>query len=233
MKRNPIFKIIRTYFTKQQLFYSLFFALIVITISSCKDECDKVNTRYDIAPELKDFYFKKGTYWVYEDTVNHVVDSRSVYSDTIGYQYGSTKTVDGSYCSVGNQFFNYYVQSTRDFGNDTFLTASIAGNLSSTIVVSGVGVPFTANIVFGLNTNIGQLHPNIIYNGLIYQKINGISYNNVYWYSIIIGKGSGNDYLKYNTDFYYVPKVGVVKKVEFGTPNGTRTWALKNYSVIQ
>lgn len=233
MKRIPIYKAIRTYFTKPQLFYPLFFFLIVITINSCKDECSKVTTRYDITPELKDFYFKKGTYWVYEDTTNHVVDSQFVYSDSIGYSYSTTRGEKGGYCSVSHQFFGSYVQSNFSTGKiDSFKYGTYANGIYELLlIITRVSKPYNANIILWLNKPVGQIQSNIKYNGIVTQNINGLSYNNVYWYSVIVGTGLGPDYFKYNTDYYFVPKIGVVKKVEFGTPSGTRTWMLKRYFI--
>ncbi len=199
-----------------------FFAL-----SSCRDECDKVTTRYDITPALKDFYFKKGTYWVYEDTVNHIVDSQYVYMDS--FTYSQTKGTNGGYCDVSYQFFKCNVQSIIAGVKDSFQYGTFSNSVSNSHLV--ISKQYNGNTVLWLNKPVGQIQSNIRYNGAIFQNINGVIYSNVYWYSAIIGTGIGVDYLKYNTDYYFVHKIGVVKKVEFGTPSGTRIWMLKRYFI--
>ncbi len=231
MKRNPIFKIIRTYFTKQQLFYSLFFALIVITISSCKDECDKVNTRYEITPELKAFYFKKGTYWVYEDTVNHVVDSQFVCADTCGFDYTTTKGDKGAYCQLLVEFFRSIITSQLSSGNIDSLYFGSHGSYYISNEVLSIGYPYQGgNVILWPNADVGKTFNSYRFNGIANQNVNGVDYKNTYWSSVILG-ATTNNYLKYNTDYFVTPKIGVVKKVEFGTPTGTRTWLLKRYFI--
>lgn len=213
---------------------TIFIAIYVVcffALSSCKDECSKVTTRYEITPVLKDFYFKKGTYWVYEDTANHVVDSQYVYMDSFSYSYGQTKGENGGYCEVRYQFFKYNIQSIIAGVKDSFQYGTFANSVSNSHLV--ISKQYNGNTVLWLNKPVGQIQSNIRYNGTIFQNINGVDYSNVYWYSAVIGTGIGLDYLISNTDNYFVPKIGVVKKVEFGTSTGTKVWLLKNYFIIQ
>ncbi len=203
-----------------------FFAL-----SSCRDECDKVTTRYDITPALKDFYFKKGTYWVYEDTANHVVDSQYVYADTSGFSYTTTKGNKGGYCQLMVEFYHVRVASSLSIGDKDSFDFNSFGSYYSKQEDLSIGVAYRgSNTVLWLNAEVGKTYNSYRFNGIGNQNVNGVDYKNTYWSSVILG-ATTNNYLKYNTDYFVTPKIGVVKKVEFGTPTGTRTWLLNRYFI--
>ncbi|HRC32367.1 MAG TPA: hypothetical protein PK736_02870 [Bacteroidia bacterium] len=62
---------------------SFLFFVICFSIAGCKKE-ETTQTKYDkrMPQQMLDYgYFKKGTYWIYEDTVSKAIDSVYVFDD--------------------------------------------------------------------------------------------------------------------------------------------------------
>lgn len=204
-------------------------------LDGCKDPCGKTN--YPLSSELRDLYFKKGTYWIYQDSATLEMDSQYVYQDTF-YRISSdyrTTTNSGRVIECNHHFESYYYSLTsHQNGTITFIHYGAGSddfaNSAESLVIVGAGN--YSNPIYWPNKAVGKIYGNISYNGIRNISIDGSTYNNLKWFSCFIGQSPNTDFLKYNTDFYFAPKIGIVRKVEFGTPTGTRVWLLKRKSIV-
>lgn len=214
----------------------LLLALLLISMSGCnlntiEERCKAKHHELNkyIDNELKDYFFKEGTYWVYENTVTHEIDSQYVYKTKHYFQINGKNsecgptyveayflyvydTVQGyKNCDVSYGFTIYGIgQSGFDYQNDA-LSSSTGVYYSASVLPSEVYLPSPGSINIGTNNfyNIKAFHivPEVYMPGFT------------------------SDDLRYTTDFYFSPKIGIVSRVEYDTPNGTVEWNLKRWHI--
>jgi hypothetical protein len=201
-------------------FYLL--GLFVILISACKESDIPSSTNYTYIPEeLKtQFVFEKGSYWIYEDNNGNIDSVIIIESDS-----GFTSICPDNGCPLReyiklvfqnvtkNEHFNYYF-------------------IDQVIKYNGGG-------------NWGQEgQPIYIWNWEIGENSNGLtliaSYDSIeildnMFYNIDVMEVTAKDQFQvefeFNTDLYFSPYIGVIRRVIHDTINGTETWDLKNYNI--
>ncbi len=92
-------------------------SLLFLVLFSCKQkngevkgpECSSAPTKY-ITPEISNFKFKAGTYWIFIDSISMQIDTMTVISAS-----GSVSPYE--YCK--NNYHEFYVFKIRPMGNNT------------------------------------------------------------------------------------------------------------------
>ena len=193
---------------------NIFFASLIISVACFTPSCNKckdVGGYYPDASQLKKYSFKRGSYWVYQDSITGIIDSQSVYDYTaqnnvvLGYTTGANADI---FCPVSTDAFNLSIAS---FWN-MVLHDSIFFSTEGDVYVSESDNPYNQ---FHLSTEAS-------YNHLIVNfTVSGHTYPKVYLSTSYV-----------NSQMFFVDSIGVVKWVFNDTINGQHTWSLLRYHVI-
>ena len=120
-----------------QLFkYGLLFLWVVLSINSCRDK-DPTKPGYQRKPPMKEFYtfrmtevkdyvwFKPGTYWIYKNTKNNLLDTvtcTSFYYDSVTikgtYDYSKHITLNYDRLEI-TSYSSHYKWTYRDWSGNT------------------------------------------------------------------------------------------------------------------
>jgi hypothetical protein len=219
---------------KNYIIAFMFIILVFGTISSCKKgDCTGVTTYSTIDTRLSNYFFKVGSFWVYQDSASGLIDSQTVVGYTYAlHQLDSTPTSGGgspshSYC--GPFYFDILSMIVIDFKNgmtDSILCSS-----------SGEGISIESlnpNSDLGediFNLNSADPGTRLLYLGSISTFFqNATNFNNVQvfqsQYSPLYSY-----YFTCNTDLYFCSGFGIIKKIEH-TSGGDRVWQLKRFHLL-
>ena len=197
---------------------NIFFAFLIISaifsISSCNKTCKGEDQYFPEASSLKEFSFKPGSYWVYQDSISGIIDSQVVYYYTahnnvvIGYNWGSNGVED---CPVSSDTFSMAVTSFwNGIPHDTILFDNgYSGNY--------INITESSNPHSIFEYAIDGSHTETLNNFTVSGNVYPTAYLSV---------------LQASPQIYIIDNVGVVKWVFNDTINGQHTWNLLRYHVI-
>ena len=193
--------------------YIILLFTFFIIISCNKDEDSSSSYGYyKISESLYPLVFDIGSYWIYEDTDNLLVDSIIIVDLEIGtYVMVSTS---GQGATGEEQFFNLTYSSTI-FGQ---YEEQIIGGIISRGLVYG-GYIYISGHNVGVEVNNARI--SAIYDSLV---IKNVIYRNVVKMEI-----SQDRYIDSDMNFYYVDSIGVIKKEIFEDDAITETWELLRF----
>lgn len=187
-----------------------------------KDDDGESNIRYSyMSDSLKAQYaFNIGSYWVYQ---NASLETDSVF--ILNRETGFTETCPQNACTR-NEFITLTLSNvTQGFSFNHYL-------LSNFIRYNGGGTwGQEGQPIFVENASEGDT-----FNGLLVgAKLDSLvifdeTFFHVEKMTVEADMQIQNEF-EFNTDFYFVPHVGVVRKVVHDAVNGPITWDLKRYHV--
>ncbi|NQW42045.1 MAG: hypothetical protein HQ463_01250 [Bacteroidetes bacterium] len=212
-------------------------SIVILSLSNCKPEemvqkkteCTAANTVKFPQDALDRFYFKNGTYWVYQDSATGNIDSAWVRNARL-----ETHTPNGY---GGDICYDYrYYRLVTDYYKDSFLVWIIPNNVSDKI-------QDTASMYFDITYNLLKTNKSNTYyrfnsyfnyydstnqhSGKIQilkqVTLNNKTYNNCL---LLYYPNSIEDIYKYA---YYAKNIGLVK---YQLKNGS-VWKLIRYNIIQ
>ena len=193
--------------------FKLFLPLIILSISSCKN-CDSY---YPTVTSVASCFFKTGSYFVYIDSIDHIVDSQYVFQ----YNYQAR----GNVIYVYDQCYTYvdiHEMNMRSYRNGLFYDSiySLQKSDPTTIRMFSAKGYFTQfdQAISMTDTPISNF------------SVAGHVYPSVYkrypsWY---LCEGPDTVY----TDQYFAPGYGIVKRVEH-RHTGDVSWDLIRSHIVQ
>ena len=197
------------------------FLFLVIVLPSCRN-CNYSYPDYTIDPGTKSLFAKSGSYFVYHDSIDHIIDSQYVnsYKYTIG-AVGVGDLFDG--CGATADELKIIQLSYRNglFYDSIYLAASI----------STFNSPLGSSISYYEGSQISQA--GFVYSSDLYipnsLTVGGTLYPTVYkgYQQRII---HNSDTIP--TDFYFAPNFGIIKRVEHRS-TGDVSWDLIRYHIVQ
>lgn len=226
----------------------LFLVLCVIFIVPC---CKHSSPKTIIAPkEILDYaYFKKGTWWVYEDSVSKKIDSVCVYEnhyriDTVFESNKHNNLIgyfDAFECITLHSFHGYTVNYYYTPSAKTYTSESYPGDKRYTIYserylrgvefngpTSAIGYPFdewwTSLQTYKLKAKLDTF------------SLNGNTFHEVY-----VIHDTDNDlwppnpyynWSKMVTETYWARNIGIVK-MTMKNDSINYNWQIKNYHIVQ
>jgi len=212
----------------------LFSSLALLIMLSCKK--DNANTpNYDISipQEVYDYaYFKKGSYWVYEDSATHVLDSIYVTKDSSG-TWKVLKESGLGYTGSFGWFTNDMHSSYSGWDYRVWISQiwAIGKSQSRTYIErSKPSVPTVTNLYFNNKFTAGykEQHQYGLYT-FWYSYNKYIVLNDTFDNTICV-QSDKNAAESMNNTYYYISKrVGIIKKV---LVDSQRVWNLKRYHIV-
>jgi hypothetical protein len=171
-----------------------------------------------VANELKKYSFKQNSYWIYWDSTSGAIDSQIVtsYTTKSRVSYGTAYTGNGGQCEEYGDVFSMHIAS--------YLNGIYNKTLFFSSVCSGISFGDSAN-----PTSFTYLMDGYFGDTLINYSILGHNYEKVYRHETIYPLSQTGPS---RVDIYVVENVGIVKKTEQDTINGTKTWNLLRFHTI-
>ena len=207
----------------------LFTFLALASIIGCRKDSNKItyHTTYVNDTILTKYFFKQGTYWVYENQSNFL-DSVIVTSETNGFT-----TIPCPHCCPGggSSRDEFYKMNLLNFTNNIVSNYYYESNY---IKLNGGG-------------EYGQLgQPIFIYNGAVNHSFNGATIIDKYDSMTLLGTKFHNitkmkitAELQYQNEFlfdtylYFADDFGLIKKEINDTINGFQSWNLKRSHIVK
>ncbi|MBS1636220.1 MAG: hypothetical protein JST26_09910 [Bacteroidetes bacterium] len=218
----------------------LFLMLVLTACQKCKKDPEaKPNYHFEIPQELWDYgCFKPGTYWVYEDSISHIIDSVWVFKANGGNKtisesndYPYTGTFGWYSCWSESSYdhyqyenwvdqtwnVNYSDKSITALNREKYSTANSSYNTGQTILMAN------ANLNKKLGTYPDYTEYVYLYN--IYSE-NGLNFSSVEkWYN---SKSIIDD--KQNTNYYIARNIGIIRREQ---ADSNHVWKLVRYHIVQ
>jgi len=190
--------------------------IIIIATTLFFQSCQKCNTYYHSDPVIVSSFFKTGSYFVYSDTADHIIDSE--------YVCKYTYLVNGIFLTKEDACLTYgdeLSMSQLSFHNGSFYDkiysdGSAPPHLS---ITDSLGHLFSAS-AYNYSFDLSVLS-NFPVSGNIYPTV----YKDSSAYSAIVGSDT------VPTDLYFAPNYGIVKRVEH-RPTGDVSWDLIRYNIV-
>lgn len=204
----------------KNIIFVIFF--IAISTISCEKENVKSETSYTyILKELRtEYIFNVGSYWVFQDSAGNLDSIVLSHVET-----GFTSFCPDNGCSINEYTTMIYNNVTRNMLYNHYFMMDF--------------VRYNGGGDWGQD---GQ--PIFIYDAQLGYEFNGVEVtgkqdsleimNNVYYDVIRMTIDANRQFQKefeYNTDLYFAPHVGLIKKVSYDTVNGIQTWELLRYQI--
>lgn len=198
-------------------FVSLIFGLICL-LSSCAKQCQTGQYNASASNPIKSYFFKPGSYWVYQDSASGIIDSQSVYNYYARYDIivGEYYSGNGGTCNdYGDAFYMYTASFWNGVAHDSI------GFSNAFIGLGGFNIQISFSSITSENdiysfSSLGNQNTT-----LTNFSVGGQIFPTVY-----------RDNSIFNSQIYHVQNVGVVKWVFNDTINGQRTWNLLRYHVV-
>lgn len=202
-----------------------------ICFSSCKKDEKTVTCPsqhyYQLEPLIKQFYFKKNSYWVLKNSFTNALDTLKTYYSTgakISFGPGTSKECKGDkYEGAAESFYHSMLpggSSSIDFLIDADGIRTEYYKFCACNQLSFYEKNIGDSILFNNNTNWSKIEN--IYSSIL---INGNTYTNVYqmfYYPDLYG---------FNR-IWWCPNIGFVKFEYYNTINSqTEFWELDSYNV--
>lgn len=189
--------------------FAIFICIISICmIQSCQNCSNPVSTP---DPVTKSMFFKAGSYFVYNDSTDHITDSQYVYYYNYGIDPTSSILIDGCWQSYDQINMTEISYRNSLFYDSIYESGVIYISDSKRFWISG-GYVYGADLIV----------PNPM-------TVNGILYPAVYkGYQQLIVDNSDT----IPTDLYFASNYGIIKRVEH-RPTGDVSWDLIRYHIVQ
>ena len=192
---------------------AVIFVMILISLSYCScNSCANVDKPTD--PRVSACFFKVGSYFIYNDSIDHIIDSQYV------FQYSYRPNFLPSMYDNCTLYINQYQMWETSYRN---------GLLYDTISSLCNTSPGSVAWSHGVGSSGGEYDPRMdtSFNSL---AVGGHIYPTVYLTGeVIYGITVASDIL---VDFYFAPGYGVVKRVEH-RPTGDVSWDLIRHHIVQ
>jgi len=193
---------------------------LFITIASFQS-CRNCNTYVHTAPIILDCVFKAGSYFVYNDSTDHIIDSEYVYQYTYQINGVELSRTDGCFTYGGD----IISMSQNSFHDGIFFDKIYSNNESQPVYLFigdslGYDHPLSEAPTF-MPYNNSSVLSNFSVSGNIYPTV----YKDSSAYSTIVGSDT------VPTDLYFAPNYGIVKRVEH-RPTGDVSWDLIRYHIV-
>jgi len=199
-----------------------FLGLLIFLISACQESeiPNRTNKTY-ISEDLKnEFVFEKGSYWIYENN-NGNIDSVILYDLDSGF----TSICPDNGCPQREYIKMKFQNMTRkEVFNHYFVEKVIKYN-------GGGNWGQDGQPIFVLNIEIGESSGGLIFISH-YDSLEVME--DVFYNVDIMGikaKEQFQDEFDFNTDLFFSPHVGVIRKIIYDTINGTEIWNIKRYEI--
>lgn len=213
-------------------------------MNSCKREDNKPQqTSFPVPQEVKDYmYFKPGTYWVYKDSVNGVLDTATVSNAYITSATEGEKYYEeaNTICNSSFDGFTYNVYVNTSF-SDKCLNENRASPCYNVLMSKygnsqgyiGESILLFYNLVEGFESRAsllgtGNSRVKLLSNNYIC-NIAGLSVDSV---SVFVTTSS-RIFNNSTTVFYLSKGIGVVRKEIYETNGNKQIWNLIDYRVIK
>ena len=198
------------------------FVIILISLSYCScNRCPSGNNPTD--PRISSCFFKVGSYFIYTDTTDQIIDSQYV----ILYSYKPNSVVIGSGadCSGGDSYANSYNMWQVSYRNGQYYDSinSISVDPEELFYDFGTQAPFGGLFDPSADGKLGHAPLDTPFNNF---SVNGNVYATVYK---VPNCKLFNDTVP--TDLYFAPGYGVVKRVEHRI-TGNVSWDMIRYHII-
>jgi len=190
---------------------------------------------YDIDPFVNTFFFEKNSWWLYSDSLSGLKDSIYVINTRLDSAY-----LDYLYIGKGHDYDALIIRSkTLNFNSTPYNFLQSYYLFGKSVRIGNGTFPFLAEgqpIFWVMNDN--QCYH---INGLCCLKRLGFypqmdvmnhTYYNVYHF-IIFEAAQIKKVFKYDTELFFSPQVGIIKKIVHDPTNGEKVWLLKDYEVYQ
>lgn len=198
------------------------YLFITLALSSCdKDDFETKTTTVLVSEGLENsFLFKENSYWVYQDSLSNT-DSITISS----IETGITNVCPRGGCTQYEFFTVNYTNQTKNTSYNHYY-------YSNFIRYNGGG-QFGEN---GQPIYILNQPPGFEFNGLVVGNIiDSLEIlSNVYYNIEKMTVNAATQFqpeFLFDTDFYFVQNVGIVKMVIHDTINGIETWNLKRFNL--
>lgn len=196
------------------------FSLLIILLFSCKKDAEEqVQGPTEIDKELIDHYiFNPGSYWVYQDMFNNI-DSIFLDEKIVGVtdpcsndtceRYNYTKLLFSN--SRQDSSFNYYYK-------ESFIRLNGGG------VWGQNGQP-----IYEVDSYLFIGYEGLMLTSRIEQmEVSGITYHDILVYSVKVDYQAADEF-KYDTDMYFAPDIGLIRKITYDPNLGVQFWDLISY----
>ena len=229
---------ISIFLLRQKLSSVLAFALLFCFFSCKKDPSTPSYSDYrSPVPQILLDYgcFQKGTYWVYQDSASHILDSVNVSSTNQGTIKTNPDNNHPYYGYYGN--YNVYaISSYEGMEYHYWVDQQFSFDKHSQITVDRYSNPNSIQETWLMTDYLvpGQsfLSPSDTYSDIVFEvKYDSIKVLNTYFKNVLVfhdGKNAtqGNS----PTNFYLAKNIGIVRK-EINTPQ--RVWNLIRFNIVQ
>lgn len=204
-------------------------SLLLLGMGACNPCKDHVDVYYT-SEEIKPYLFKTGTYWVYEEQTTGKIDSQTVYFHK--YELG-VLGIHPDKC--GSTYEERYIYSVYDtvigvsakkyhYHNNASLT--ISG-----LTISGINLnnSYDAWPIYISNFEIGDSNMR----AKLIQRPLSVTINSVLFNDVSVFRIDTSSQMEYVTDYFWSPHIGVIRRIEYDTPDGNLTWDLINKNIVQ
>lgn len=220
---------------------SVFLLALIISVASCKKQMDEqichpenFIRRLKVADVVMPYIFKEGSFWVYTNQQTLVEDSITLLS---GIDTFFTTTICSTYIDTCD-FHKQYLKSWTLNYQYSELIQQIAITRNSIIqggefYADSFKMKYFGQIIYYHSDNRDLTDRGI--HGTEYfttYDIGGHTFQNVTEYKIKASEQIQNEF-DFDTHLYFSPNYGIIKKEIFDTVNGTQTWNLKSWNIIQ
>ncbi|MDZ4664876.1 MAG: hypothetical protein SGJ15_08380 [Bacteroidota bacterium] len=207
-------------------FITLFILSFICVFTSCEKEEDPVpvvRTDVLVTPALKEWgYFKKGSYWIYKDSIDNSIDSVYITSITVSTSTSTAHNIENITIRFNDPDYEYALCS---YPYDRIERRGAR----NTIIFNPVYTATTSTYGYGINNN---------YNVDTLKNVAGNTYANLrcIYYSYQYASQSSTTYLWEVERAYWKKNVGRVKKCPFPSTPSTinyHAYELLRFSVLQ
>ncbi len=208
---------------KNKTAYILFIVILFLSTSCEKEER---TTRYNYLPEnIRPYIFFTGSFWVYQNDLT-LEKETIIITKTEHDQCVSYPSVHGSNSSTNSEYFKMSYETSNPAKNyfEFVVFDAIYRNGGSEYCRGGQPV-FTANGYFGYNYEglmVTGKYSTYLVNGKLFKNVTKVRIN---------AEDPTTNLFQDDTEFYYAPYVGVIKKVIYKSGGGIDSWSLTNFYI--
>jgi hypothetical protein len=194
---------------------TLVLLMILISLSYCScNRCGSGDNPTD--PRISSCFFKVGSYFIYSDTTDHIIDSQYVF--LYSYKPNSIPIIYDMCTEYDNQYEMWEASYRNSLLYDSIYSAC---NSSPGYLYLRDGINSSGTSTY-YNPGMDTLFNNFFVDGYVYATVYKTE-------GIIYGINVASNI---TLDFYFAPGYGIVKKVEH-RPTGDVSWDLIRYHILQ
>ena len=204
------------------------FPFIILFFSLLFDSCRKCNRDQQLDPIVQSCFFKVGSYFIYNDSVDHIIDSEYVYQ----YVYARGQGLGGYTQENCNYSSDWVYMSQSSFRNG--LTYDSVHTLSN--FLNAINMYNSKHYLYHTNSrNEPSGSEMTVYNTTYATTkyynflVGGKVYPTVYESQIAISIMDNSDTIPIS--FYFAPNYGIIKRIEH-RPTGDVSWDLIRYHIV-